>query len=196
MDFMITITLSPTRKRTLRARLRGFTLVEVMISAGLGAFLLAAVLSTFLFMGRSGTNLQNYSDMEGQARQALEAFAEDVRQASAITWNSNVSMSLTVNGATVVYEYDSSAKAFYRRVSGSTRTLVTGITSGTFVFAAYNVNGTSLSLVSASDRTTANSSTKQVQISLEASRTNTTVVAATNTVLSARFILRNKVVTA
>jgi prepilin-type N-terminal cleavage/methylation domain-containing protein len=155
---MTTTTLSPTRKRASR---RGFTLVEVMISAGLGAFLLAAVLSTFLFMGRSGTNLQNYSDMEGQARQALEAFAEDVRQASAITWNSNVSMTLTVNSASVVYEYDSSAKTF-----------------------------------SSSDRTTANSSTKQVQISLEASRTNTTVVAATNTVLSARFILRNKVVTA
>lgn len=193
---MTTTTLSPTRKRGLRSRLRGFTLVEVMISAGLGAFLLAAVLSTFLFMGRSGANLQNYSDMEGQARQALEFFAEDVRQASAITWNSNVSMTLTVNSASVVYEYDSSSGAFYRRVAGSSRTLITGITSSTFVFAAYNVNGTSLSLASASDRTTANSSTKQVQISLEASRTNTTVVAATNTVLSARFILRNKVVTA
>ena len=46
------------------------------------------------------------------------------------------------------------------------------------------------------ERSTASSSTKQLQISLEASRSNTTVVAATNTVLSARFILRNKIVTA
>ncbi len=167
-----------------------------MIGAGLGAFLLAAVLSSFLFMGRSGANLRNYSDMEAQARTALELFAEDVRQASAVTWNSNVSLTLTVNSASVVYEYDSSTGTFWRRVSGSSRALVTGVTSGTFLFTAYNVNGTSLSLASASDCTTASSGTKQIQISLQASRTDTTVVAATNTVLSARFILRNKVVTA
>lgn len=192
---MTTTTLSPTRSR-LASHRRGFTLVEVMISAGLGAFILAAVLSTFLMMGRSGANLQNYSDMESQARKALEIFAEDVRQASNVTWNSSVSMTLTVNSVTTVYEYDSSTATFYRRVPGETRTLITGVTSGSFVFTAYNVNGTSLSLASTSDRTTANSSTKQVQISLQASRSNTTVVAATNTVLSARFILRNKVVTA
>ena len=40
----------------------------------------------------------------------------------------------------------------------------------------------------------AGTNTKQLQISLQASRTNQTVVAATNTVLSARFILRNKIV--
>ncbi|HVT71828.1 MAG TPA: prepilin-type N-terminal cleavage/methylation domain-containing protein [Lacunisphaera sp.] len=179
-----------------RDRRRGFTLVEIMIGAGLGAFLLAAVLSTFLFMGRSGANLRNYSDMEAQARTALELFAEDSRQASAITWNSSSSVTLTVIGVAVTYAYDSSAKTFSRTASGSTRTLITGITSGTFTFTAYNVNGTSLSLASASDCTASSASTKQIQISLQAQRTNTTVVAATNTVLSARFILRNKVVTA
>jgi len=51
-------------------------------------------------------------------------------------------------------------------------------------------------LSTAAERTAASSSTKQLQITLEATRTNTTVVAATNTVLSARFILRNKIVTA
>lgn len=167
-----------------------------MISAGLGAFLLAGVLSTFLFMGRSGANLQNYSDMESQARKALEIFAEDVRQAGSITWNSNVSITLTVNAAAVVYEYDSSTSTFYRRVAGGTRALITGITANTFAFKAYNVNGTEMPLTTAGELTTASSSTKQLQISLEASRRSTTVVAATNTVLSARFILRNKIVTA
>lgn len=174
---------------------RGFTLVEVMISAGLGTFLLAGVLSTFLFLGRSGANFQNYSDMEAQARKALEIFAEDVRQAGTITWNSNVSITLTVNTLAVVYEYDSSTATFYRRTAGGTQSLITGITSGSFTFTAFNVNGTSLPLTTSGELTAASSSTKQLQISLEASRTSTTVVAATNTVLSARFILRNKVVT-
>ncbi|HVZ66147.1 MAG TPA: hypothetical protein VG936_16385 [Lacunisphaera sp.] len=194
---MITTTQSPIRRPDRQsAGSRGFTLVEIMIGAGLAAFLLAAVLSTFLFMGRSGANLRNYSDMEAQARTALELFAEDSRQASSITWNSNSSVTLSVIGVSVTYAYDSSAGTFSRTASGSTRKLITGITSGTFTFTAYNVNGTSLSLASASDCTASSASTKQIQISLQASRTNTTVVAATNTVLSARFILRNKVVTA
>src|SRR3954465_12895830 len=82
-------------------RRRAFTLVEVMVASTLASFVLAAVLSTFLFMGRSGANLRNYSDMESQARRSLEAFAEDVRQASAITWNTSTDITLAVNGAAV-----------------------------------------------------------------------------------------------
>ena len=194
MDFMTTTTPSLIRKPG-RSR-RGFTLVEVMISASLAAFLLTSVITTFLFMGRSGANLQNYSDMESQARRSLEIFAEDVRQASAITWTSATDITLTVNATAIRYSYDSTARIFYRRTGTTTTALITGITDGSFVFKAYNVAGAELALGTAAQLTTATSSTKQLQISLEAQRTSTTVVAATNTVLSARFILRNKIVTA
>ncbi|HKB56786.1 MAG TPA: prepilin-type N-terminal cleavage/methylation domain-containing protein [Lacunisphaera sp.] len=187
---MTTIILSPGRNR--RA---GFTLVELMIGAALSSFILAGVLSTFLFIGRSGANVQNYNDMEAQARKALEYFAEDTRQASAVTWGSdNTSLTLTVNSLPVVYAYSTSAKTFSRQDATSTKILVSGITS--FAFSAYKINTDAIPLATSSDLTAANGTTKQLQISLEASRTSTTVVAATNTVLSARFILRNKKVTA
>ncbi len=189
-DYMTTIILSPGRNR--RA---GFTLVELMIGAALSSFILAGVLSTFLFIGRSGANVQNYNDMEAQARKALEYFAEDTRQASAVTWGSdNTSLTLTVNSLPVVYAYSTSAKTFSRQDATSTKILVSGITS--FAFSAYKINTDAIPLATSSDLTAANGTTKQLQISLEASRTSTTVVAATNTVLSARFILRNKKVTA
>ncbi len=187
----------------------GFTLVELMIGSTLGAFILAAVLSTFLFMGRSGANVQNYNDMESQARTALEVFAQDARQASGVVWNSMESVTLTVGSDLVTYAYSSTAKTFRRTVvdtlpnpdvTTSDRVLVTGITS--FSFSAYKITidpatGTAASvpLSTAAERTAANGTTKQLQISLEAARSNTTVVAATNTVLSARFVLRNKRVT-
>ena len=72
--------------------------------------------------------------------------------------------------------------------------LVTGITN--FSFSAYSISGTALPLASAANLTAANGATKQLQISLVAARNSTTAVAATNTVLSARFVLRNKKVTA
>lgn len=190
---MTTITPSPTRKP---AAVRGFTLAEIMIGASLASFILAGVMSTFLFLGRSGANVQNYNDMESEARTALELFAEDTRQASAITWITNQELYLTVNTIQIYYYYDSSAKIFYRKVTsgGTPRALVTGITS--FEYKAYSITGGDLDLETAAQLTTATKSTKQLQISLEAARSNQTVVDATNTVLSARFILRNKRVTA
>lgn len=48
----------------------------------------------------------------------------------------------------------------------------------------------------AANRTAANHSTKQVQISMQAERSQQTLATATNTVLSARYVLRNIIVTA
>jgi prepilin-type N-terminal cleavage/methylation domain-containing protein len=186
---------SPERRSS-----RGFTLVEVMIGATLSSFVLLAVLTTFLFMGRSGANLSNYSDMESQARKALEIFAEDVRQASVVNWTSEHSLTITVNAVQVVYTYNSGSGTFTRTSSGTTRTLISGIVASSFEFKAYNlaqVDGvTSMPLTTAAERVAANTSTKQIQISLRSTRTTQTVRSATNLVLSARFILRNKIVTA
>lgn len=174
----------------------GFTLVEVMVSATLASFILAGILTVFLFLGRSGANVRNYSDMESQARKALEVFAEDVRQASSITWSSETQFSIVVNAVSITYEYETANGLFTRTAATIKRTLISGISSGTFTFRAFNITGTELPLATAANRAAASSDTKQLQISLEASRTNSTVVAATNAVLSARFILRNKIVTA
>jgi len=131
---MTTITLLPIRKP---ARRRGFTLVEIMIGASLSTFILAGVLSTFLFLGRSGANMQNYTDMETQARRGLEIFAEDVRQASSITWNTAHSATIVVNSARVTYAYDRSPRIFSRNGSA----LITAFTAGLFHLSAFNVPG-------------------------------------------------------
>jgi len=164
-----------------------------MISATLGSFVLLAVLVTFLFLGRSGANLRNYTDMEAQARKALELFAEDTRQASGVTWSSSESVTLVVNGTSITYGHASGV--FSRTVGGNTTNLLSGIT--TFSFLAYTISGTAITDFStATARTSADSKTKQVQISLSAARTSQTVATATNIVLSARYVLRNKAVTA
>jgi len=166
-----------------------------MIGATISSFILAGVLSSFLFLARSGANLQNYTAMESEARKSLEQFAQDTRQASSITWNTSTSVTLIVGSANVTYAYTSSSGQFTRAttVTGvtTTTTLLTGITS--FTYGAYDINGTAVSLTSLTD---AAKITKQLQISLQATRVSNTVVGATNTVLSARFILRNKRITA
>jgi prepilin-type N-terminal cleavage/methylation domain-containing protein len=167
----------------------GFTLVEVLISSTLASFILAGVISTFLFLGRSGANIQNYNDMESQARRALEQFAQDTRQASSIVWKATDSVELYVDGSTITYKYSSGA--FLR----NDRVILTGITR--FSFKAYNLSGREITGIGTTvTLDNAGKNTKQLQLSLHASRVSQTVSTATNTVLSARFILRNKRVTA
>lgn len=188
---MTTTTLSPDHNAS-----SGFTLVEVMISAALGSVILAAVISMFLFIGRSGANLTNYAEMEKQARNGLEYFAQDSRQASDMDWNSATSITLTVNGSAVVYAFDSASGDFTRRASGSTITLIEGI--NTFSLDGYMITGAKVDtsdLTTVAKRNTASGVTKQIQIYLKSARTSNTVNTATNTVLSARYILRNKQVT-
>ena len=171
----------------------GFTLVEVMVSVTIGSIVMLGVLSTFIFLGRSGMNLRNYSDMEAQARRGLELFAEDTRQAKAVTWASADSITLDVDGVNVTYAYSSGN--FTRTKNSVTTTLLSGITS--FNFLAYTINGTAITDFSdATALTVANHTTKQIQISLSAARSPAGGSTATNIVLSARYVLRNKTVTA
>lgn len=166
-----------------------------MVSAGIAAFVMAGVMTTFVFLGRSGVTFQNYNDMEAQSRRALELFAQDVRQASTITWNSQTQLTLTVNSVTVAYSY--SGGDFTRQIGGGAiGSIITSITAGTFSFRAFNLDGDELPLTTAAERTAANGTTKQLQLSMQSERSRQTLATSTNSVLSARFILRNIFVTA
>lgn len=176
---------------------RGFTLSEVMIAATLGTMVMAGVMSTFLMLGRSGANISNYSMMETQSRRALEEFSQDLRMASNVTWNSNTSITLTVpNNYTttsfqVTYAYDSStsgatAQSFYRMPGDASATnpktvLIRNVVA--MSYARFNrLNGTA----------TSNQTTKRIQLSMTARTTTRTVANASNIILSASYILRNK----
>lgn len=184
-DFMTTSTIRSKGRR-------GFTLVEVMIAASIGTMVLAGVMSTFLMLGRSGANVANYSVMEAQARRALEEFSQDVRMASAITWNSTSSITLTIpnnyapTAGVVTYAYDGTNRVFYRTPRDSTsatgqNNLIRNVV--TFSYARFDrINNPAVQ-----DMTT-----KRVQISMTARTTTNTAVGASNIILSASFILRNK----
>jgi Tfp pilus assembly protein PilW len=176
----------------------GFTLPEVIIGATLSTIVLAGVLSAFLMLGRSGVNVAHYSASESEIRRALENFSQDVRMASNVTWNSATSITLTVPGNytdygnQVTYAYDAStagatAQCFYRApgsaVSTAPKTIYVRKISS-FSFARYNrLDGAAIS----------DSETKRIQISLNVRRAAQTTVAANTTIISASYLLRNKV---
>ena len=186
MDFMTTSTIRSKSQL-------GFTLVEVMIGASIGTMILAGVMSTFLMLGRSGANVANYSTMEAESRRALEEFSQDLRMASAVTWTSPQSITLTVpnnytpTSGLVTYSYDSGTKIFSRSPSdsnslaGTSRVLIRKVQD--FAYTRFD----RMNNPSSADLTTT-----RIQLSMTARANSTTVSGASNIILSASYILRNK----
>src|SRR5687768_6752532 len=180
------------------SRIRAFTLTELLIGSGIATFIMIGVLSTFLMIGRSGANIQNYSQMETHSRRALEELSQDVRMAKDILWTSAQSVTLVVkdnyldaidpaNKETVTYAYDATEKQFYRKAGPSSSTepkriLIQNVES--CVFARFDRLNNSKKV---SDVTT-----KRLQITLVLRTKSPTVKATSNNILSASYILRNK----
>ena len=182
---------------------RGFTLVELLVSTGLGAIVLAAVLTSVLMINRSGYLLNNYIEMEKQARNALETFAIDARMTESVNWtrkSDGTLIAITLippDTKSVTYTYNSTAGTLVRtdNTTLQTLTLVSGIQSLSFTAYKYSeltgLAAINPSIAATSD-TLLKNDTKMVQISLSAVRTRSTLADATNTVVSARYVLRNK----
>jgi Tfp pilus assembly protein PilW len=177
----------------------GFSLVEVMIAAVLSGLVLAAVLTTNLQLMRSGLRLTHYAEMSTQVRRGLEQLGGDLRSASAIKWNNASDITLTIptsGGATrqVTYAWTAATGALF---------LVPGTDSGVTAGRVYLVagvpafaDGTAGVTFARFDRdgavATTDNATKRVQVSLNVVRRTRGAADATDTAVSAAFILRNK----
>lgn len=175
----------------------GFTLVELMVAGGIGSFILTGVLSVILMMGRSGLSASNYADMEAQSRRAVDEFAQDVRMASNLTWNSATSVTLTVSdnysstSNRVTYAYDNStsgatARSFYRLPGEA------GSTAARFVLAR-NVTALNFARFTRTNAVATNELlTKRLQLTMNLRTSRQTTVDQNTLVISASYVLRNK----
>ncbi|MBI2518719.1 MAG: hypothetical protein HYV95_17730 [Opitutae bacterium] len=183
-------------------RSAGFSLTELIIAATLSGFVLAGVLSAFVFIGRSGFRTSSLSELENEARRGLEVFAEDARLASDIRWNNAQSITLTVPASAaastqVTYAYDSSsagvtAGSFYRLPGDADsaaprRVLIHGLAPD-FAFKRYKLEQPGV----ADNSAASDLETKQIQLVLRAQRTSVATAGVSQSVVSARYILRNK----
>ena len=181
-----------------RGRRRGFTLVEVLIATTLGVFILAGVLTANLQVIRGGIRVSNYVEMDTQVRRALEFLGRDLKSATAITWNGDSDITLTLpgtGGATtqVTYAWTAASGAFFR-VAGASSAVVTGRLelirgipaapdgSAGLAFARFDRDG---------NAATTDAATKRVQVSMTLRRSGVARAASTHPI-AATFTLRSK----
>jgi prepilin-type N-terminal cleavage/methylation domain-containing protein len=192
------ISMAPPRGSTAGAA-RGFTFVELMVAATLSGLVLTGVLTTTLQLMRSGVRITQYAEMSTQVRRGLEQLGHDLKIASAIKWNSasDVTLTLPTTGGTttqMTYAWTSATQALFR-VPGANSTVTTGRVflvrgiparadgSAGVTFARYDRDGSAA---------TTDLATKRVQVILNAARQTGQTATATDTAVSALFVLRNK----
>ena len=174
-------------RHNLRRGRAAFSLVELLISLSLVMMLTLALLTSYVFIARGDRSLQNYGDMNAQARKLLEQLGEDLRGATDVTDFTASSLTLTVPTNTagtttqdVIWDFDSASGVVTRQDAARTSTLARDVQSFAFFYANGN-NVQTASLVEV----------KQVQLSLRMLR----LVASSVTseyVISAQFTMRAK----
>lgn len=198
------MTISTPRAKSRLPATPAFTLLEVMIAAALSTLVLAGVMSSFLLITRTSFASNSYSQMEAEARRALEVLGQDARNARDIHWNSGQSVTLTLSTPTgdiqTTYAYDATPNSptlgcFYRVAGDATsvapREVLARDVAADFTFRRYKLEQPGVP----SNAATNDMETKQLQLAMRSVRARATTVATSNAVLSASFILRNKRVT-
>lgn len=168
-----------------------FSLVELMISLTLVMLLTLALLTSYVFIARGDRSLQNYGEMNAQARKLLEKLGEDLRTATDVTNFTAAAITLLVptNAAAttteeVTWSYDTVLGSVTRQADGGPAVTYARDVLPPPQFTFYYVNGNNVA-------TTSLVEVKQVQVSLRMLR----LVASSITseyVISAQFTMRAK----
>jgi hypothetical protein len=94
-----------------------FTLVEVMIGASLSAIVMAAVLSSFTFLGRNLARMVSYQSLDSESRKALTYLQRDFALAQAVktgTTPTASAVTLVLPAGEVTYTYNSANRRLQR----------------------------------------------------------------------------------
>ncbi len=118
---------------TTKVSCKAFTLVEFLVSSGVGALSLMAIGYVTFFSARSYVSLANYVDLETKSRNTLDTMSSEIRQANSLTsYNSTNLTFQDYDGATLEYNFSPTAGKLYRVKNNQTRELLNGCDSLTF----------------------------------------------------------------
>jgi hypothetical protein len=94
---------------------RAWTVVELLIAAGIAGVIMAAVVCSWVFTARSFQAMGNYADLDNDSRAALDTMSREIREARVLGYyNTNSLLFTNMDGAFFGYMYDKPTKRLYR----------------------------------------------------------------------------------
>ena len=167
----------------------GGTLVETLMSVGISGVLLAVLASLLMFSGRSFLAFFNYADLNNGNRLTTDTMTRDLRECNRVTLCTTNRLDIEdSDGSTITYNYAQGAGTLTRTQNTVTRTLVTGCDSLAFNLGTRNPIGGTFAVVATTDVTLA----KVVNLSWNCSRTILGVKVNTESVQTARIVIRKQ----
>lgn len=174
-----------------------------MVCVALGTMIMAAVVSLSLFGTRSFVSLGNYADLDNQSRNALDLVSRDIREATGvIAMTTNLpKLSLTLTnanqGQAYILTWNSNKSTFsYNSTALGNETLLTGCDNWSFALfqRTPNLTSTNITFYPATNSLGKIDMTlcKLVDMSWHCSRTILSQKINTESMQTARIVLRNK----
>jgi Tfp pilus assembly protein PilW len=174
----------------LRRHQRAFTLIETMMAAGITSILLIALSQLTFYTGRSFAALTNYVELDKFSRSALDQMIYKVRQADELTEFAPTKIAFNYQKTNKLsYVYSPSARTMTETLNGKSKTLLKECDKLEFSIFQRNPESGSYDQFPA---TLTNSAAKLVQVSWVCSRTVLGLLVNTESVQSAKIVIRNQ----
>src|SRR3954464_5042280 len=177
-----------------RRRQSGITIMETMVGLTIGALVLAALAQLTFYTGRSFAALYNYIELDKYSRNALDQMVYKIRQTDSLTTYAPNRLVFSYNTTnTLTYQYAADSKQLFETIttpsgSATRKTLLKGCDALSFtIFQRNSVSGT----YDQFPATLTNNAAKLVQLSWTCSRTLLGSHVNTESVQSAKIVLRN-----
>lgn len=175
-----------------RSQLAAFTLVEVLIAAGLGTFVLAIVASLTVFTARSFVGMGNYNDLERASSHTLDLMSKEVRQAATLSpgcTDQCLKLSLQ-DGSPLAYVYNPEARTLTQLKGGQRTVLLEGCDFLRFNYSQRNP-GADFTFYSVTNYASRPDLVKLIDVSWRCSRKILGQKVNTESVQTARIVIRN-----
>lgn len=170
-----------------------------MVAALIGGFVLLGVMTTNLQLMRSGVRMTQYAEMNSQVRRGLEQLSHDLKIANDVTLNNVSDLTLTIpltagGTAQVTYAWTDATQSLFV-VPGANSAVTTGrifLVRGIPALPGGGPGVTFSRFTRDGAAAATNGTTKRIQITMNVTRQSDTTAKASDSAVSATFVLRNK----
>src|SRR5689334_17299969 len=99
-------------------RVRGMTLVEVIMASGITSILALVIGTTIIYSARSYSAMANYIELDRFSRRALDSMSGEIRMANQLVSysSSRIQLQDADTGANTVYQFDDASSKPEKRI--------------------------------------------------------------------------------
>lgn len=132
----------PTSNKRPAASRRAFTVPEMLVGLGVGALVVAAIVTLASNGAANMARMLNYAEMDAEGQTTTDQLSRDIRRANRVlNYTTNSLVLEDFDGATLTYTYNPAARTLTRVKGAENEALMRGCDAFTFTLGKRNPTG-------------------------------------------------------